>query len=239
MKNRYYPVLGLIALGCLTTARADQVLLSDDFSGTTLNTLLWTTILPFSQSSVVQDNGLTTTGRGILVTAGQAPASYEITGDFTMLNDDEHFNIDFRSNLTPETDTPYYELEGIYVQFSNDGDQISIQEVTPTQFIFLAETNYTLTTGTDYSFAITDDGYNITLAVDGVDLLTASSSYDPGANIAFYSREFPDTGTEIHDITISSVPDSGLGLWTVAATFIGLCGLAFLRRSVGRDQKVA
>jgi hypothetical protein len=62
--------LGILILAILGARLSGQVLLNDNFSGGSLDTGKWQTILPTGSSSISQSGGvLTTTGRGILATA--------------------------------------------------------------------------------------------------------------------------------------------------------------------------
>jgi hypothetical protein len=208
----------VLTLVCAASLPA-QVLLTDDFSGTSLDTSKWSTILPTGSSSVVQNNGsLTTTGRGILATANQFSTPYVISGAFTMLNDFEHFNIVTRTDLSASS---YYERPGILVSFSNDGDEISIQRYTSSSDSpALALASFALTTGQSYSFSITDTGSAVTLAINGADELSAASTFGTGDYIAFYSREFPSTATQIDALAITAIPEP--------STFAGMAGLTAL-----------
>jgi hypothetical protein len=220
--------LALAILGSLSATRADTILLSDDFSGASLDATKWTAILPYSSSSVVQSGGTaTTTGRGILATVDGYSEPYVINGAFTMLADWEHFNIAFRTDLST-TGAPYYEVRGTLVSFSNDSNEISIQErYTASDWNRIANISFNLNTGQTYFFRITDTGSEISLAVNGITELTAQSAYSTGDQIAFYSREFPFTATSIDTITITSVPDAGI---TVLYLGLTLPLLAFLNR---------
>jgi len=232
MKNLPFLILGLIGTVLVPSAAlADNIYFTDNFSGTSVNPAYWQTILPLSTSSVVEGGGVvTTTGRGVLATANQYTAPYQITGDFTMLTSDEHFNISLRTGLTTDGTDSFFEEQGLIVSFAQDGQEVSIQEYTsPTDWNQIALANYSFQVGQEYSFGIIDTGTSISLSVDGVDLLSANSSFSDGSNIAFYSREFPNTATAIDDISIKAVPDSGLGLGTVAATLLGICGLGSLK----------
>lgn len=218
-------VMSIAALvGLLSVSRADSILLSDDFSGASLDSSKWTTLGP---GSVSQSGGyVTTQGRGILATVDGYNAPYVINGAFTMLDGIEHFNVAFRTDLsTPGA--PYYERAGMLVSFSNDGDQISIQRYTsPSDWNLLAVKSYALTTGLTYFFSIFDDGLNIDFSINGSHELSASSSYSTGDQIAFYSREF-GAGTKLDAVTITHVPDGGV---TALLVGMGLLGLAAQRR---------
>ncbi len=186
---------------------AGSILLSDDFSGDSIDPAKWTTVLPNGGSSVVQGGGnVTTMGRGILATTNEYFQPYVINGSFKLLNHFEHFNVAFRTDLSflPDADL-YNTLSGMFVSFSNDGNQISIQG---RGYTGISLKNYTLNTGETYFFSIFDDGTNISLSVNGVTELTANTSVSTGNHVAFYSREFSFTGTALDSVNISSVPEA-------------------------------
>ncbi|HWA25448.1 MAG TPA: hypothetical protein VG734_07300 [Lacunisphaera sp.] len=219
-------LLSLTALvGLCLTSRADSILLSDDFSGASLDTSKWQTLGP---GSVSQSGGFVTTqGRGILATQAGFNAPYVINGAFTMLDGLEHFNVAFRTDLsTPGA--PFYERAGMLVSFSNDGNQISIQRYTsPSDWDLLAVKSYTLTTGLTYFFSIFDDGTNIDFSVNGVQELSASSSYSTGDHIALLSREF-GAGSKIDAVTVARVPEAGMTGWYAGAV---ICFLWAVRKN--------
>jgi hypothetical protein len=214
-----------LLLGPMASLHANQILLSDDFSGATLDTSKWSTILPYGGSSVVQGGGVvTTTGRGILATANGYSTPYAILGVFTMLNDWEHFNVSFRTDLSTAGPGSALERSGLMVSFSNDGNELSIQRYTSaTDWAQLAVKNFALVTGEPYFFSITDTGADITLAVNGVDELTASSTYSTGNHIAFYSREFSSAATSIDAVTVVGVPEVGVTAFYLGLAILGLC----------------
>ena len=189
-----------------------QVLLTDDFSGGSLETTKWTTILPNSSSSVIQSAGvITTTARGILGSVTSFTAPFSVSGSFTMLSELEHFNVVVRSDLSAGD---FGERRGIFASFTNDGNQISLQRYnSAVDWDLLDLKSYTLTTGQQYSFELIDYGSTVTLAINGVLELTGTSSYSTGDHIGFYSREFSNTATAIDAVTVSrvqtSVPDTG------------------------------
>jgi hypothetical protein len=228
-------VLAALA-GLFSISRADSILLSDNFSGPSLDTTKWQTILPYGQSSITQAGGeLTTSGRGILATVDGFSDPYVINGAFEMNSGLEHFDIALRSDLSEFGN--YAERSGLIVTFVHDGQGISIQEYptgpdSGTSVIQLASTGengYNFISGQTYFFSILDYGTGISLAVNGVDVLSAATTYGTGDHIALYSREFPDTSTSIDAITISSVPEMGM---TLGYLVCGLTGLTTIRRKL-------
>jgi hypothetical protein len=200
-----------IVLTFLAPFTASPQSLFDNFNGTSVNSSLWNVALPFSQSQVIESGGyLTTTGRGTLETVQGFNSPYTISGSVTLNNADEHFSTVLRTDLSVwPPDAQYHELNGINVVFSADGDQISIQQFTPGQQnpIFLALTSYSFVVGQPYDFTITDDETDITLSIDGTELLSGTSTYAAGDQIAFESREFSTTSSRLDFVQISPVPE--------------------------------
>lgn len=214
----------VLVLGSALTA-SSQILLTDDFSGGSLDTSKWTTDLPFGGSTVVQNGGLlTTTGRGKLVTVSGYSSPYEISGTFTMNHADEHFLVGFRTSLS--TIDGYATTSGMFVEFSNDGDNISIQGVGYSP-VASDHKGYSLVTGQSYSFVISDTGTQIAVSINGVTEITATTTNATGNKLAFYSREFSSTSTSIDSLTVTAIPEPGTYAAIVGAL---LFGVAVLRR---------
>ncbi len=200
-------------IGALTSGRASTVLLNDTFSGSSLDASLWQTILPNGSSSVTQSGGgLTTTARGILGSVAGFSGPLTLSGTFTLLNDSEHFKIVLRSDLT--STGSYDERTGLIVAFANDGDNVSIQELTNpmANWQLIAATGnggYRLTTGVPYAFSIVDTGTSVSVSLNGAPVVSANTTWSTGNHIGFYSREFAGTGTRLDEVTVTSpVPDT-------------------------------
>jgi hypothetical protein len=209
----------LAILAVLPFALSAQVLLTDDFNDASIDSGKWSVILPYGGSSVTANGSvLTTTGRGILASVASFSAPYTITGTFIMHHEWEHFNIVLRSDLSAPATGSYNERTGIIVTFVNDGDGISIQQYpTGSDWAQLASTGgngYALITGQPYSFSITDTGTRVNVAVNGVDVVSANSTFSTGNHIGFYSREFGSTATSIDFITVTDLTDPNLTIET-------------------------
>ena len=207
--------VGILSLACLylSLIQATAQSLYDDFSGTSVNTNLWNVSLPFGQSQVAEGGGfLTTTGRGTLSTVAAFSAPYTISGSVELNNSYEHFGTTLRSDLVATTASglsQYDVLTGIYVEFSADGNQVSIQEIDqgdPNPPI-LVETNFAFTIGLLYDFAITDTGTAVSLDINDSELVSADTIFSTGNQIAFQSREFDDTSSSIQYIDIAPTPE--------------------------------
>lgn len=221
MKTRVLFTALSLAISSWASVQA-QTLVSDTFSGGTIDGAKWTTVLPTGSSSVVQSSGVvTTTGRGILATVSAFTSPYSISGTFSMLSDVEHFNIVFRTDLSTAGSGSSYERAGMLVSFSNDGNEVSIQRfASASDWALLSSASYLLTTNQSYDFVISDYGNLITVAVNGTSLLSASNSYATGGKVGFYSREFASTATAIDSVSIAAIPEPG-----TYATLAGLFAL--------------
>ena len=201
----------LFGLLFLAVPLSGQVILTDNFNTGSLDSSKWTTSLPFGSSTVVQSGGFaTTTGRGILESVIGYSSPYAMSGSFTMNDANEHFDIYFRTDFSviPSSNNT---LTGMFVEFSNDGDQISIQGqgFSPTFSTPSDHKSYSLTTGQSYAFTITDNGTDISVSINGVVELTASTTNATGNKFAFSSREFASTSTSIDAITVTAIPEPG------------------------------
>ena len=234
MKHLLRPIL-LSAV--LSAANAATISVTDDFNGPSLNNSNWNTILPYGSSNVVQSGGaVTTTGRGILATVAQFGPTLTISGAFTMQHDLEGFVVAFRTDLSPlpEADL-FHTLSGMFLAFANDVDQISIQGrgFSPQGSTPQSHINYTLTTGQTYFFTITDTGTDISVSINGVPQLFASTPVSTGGHVAFYSREFAITSTQLDAVSIvgQTVPDGGRTIGLLALALVGMGAMRMRRTS--------
>lgn len=201
-------------------------LLFDDFNDGSIDPVKWTTDLPYAGSSVTESSGsLTTQTRGLLGTVDSFTGQYSVSGTFTMNDNFEHFKVVLRSDFSSAGGAT--ERSGILVAFSNDGDQLSIQEDAQIKEL----KSFTLTTGQSYDFEIIDYGTSIAFFVDGAEQLTYISSYSTGDKIGIYSREFAGTSSSIDGIAISTVPEP-----TMAGLFLGISALIIATKR--RESKV-
>jgi len=123
MKNSHFLFVGLGALSLLPFSHADQTLLSDNFSGTSLNTSLWTAITPFSDSSVaVANNNLILTNRGQVLSNQSFPTDIDLSLAFEFTGSEyDSFTIATRTNGTETNGSA--EFDGaIFVKFRITSD---------------------------------------------------------------------------------------------------------------------
>jgi hypothetical protein len=202
--------------------------LYDDFSGTSVNTSLWTVEDPFSDSSAIEGGGdLTINNRGGLLTQSGFSTPFEINGSFAFTGN-VHDLFSFVIETTGSTLYPYGTYaNGIRFNWAKESDTgvleniVSIDQITggnPADDVNLALGNYDFNFNQFYNFEITYDGTNIALYFGNMDtpLLTATDSTPQAGNqIGFYNREGAAAGSsisagsqvQIQYISIQTVPE--------------------------------
>lgn len=211
-------LLSILSLAYVLVAHADTIV--TDFSQP-IDPSQWETRLPYDGSTFTawgapQDasrikqgqTGINLINRAMLSTAMELTMPYAVSGSFTMLSECEHFNIALRTDMSITGICS--ELTGVIVTFTNDGNGISIEEygtdqdglMTVNQIATTGRWMYDLRENRIYDFSISDDGFNISLDVNGINLLNTTSFFGTGDHLAAYSREFGD-GTILHDASIT------------------------------------
>ncbi len=210
-----------------------QTLLTDSFTGGTVDSTKWQTLLPFGGSSVTQSGGtVTLTERGTLLTQASFSGSIIISGSFTMNDHFEHFKVAARTDGSIPAGNGFAERTGIVFAFSNDGDQISIQQFSANgSTSILAVTSYSMTTGQSYDFTATLTGTSLALSVNGVALLSATDSTSTGNQIALFSRSGFGTSTSVDSISVSAIPEP--------STYAAVSGIMVLAAGIWRRRKTA
>jgi len=201
------PFVALLGL-CLASLNG-QTYLSETFSGGTVNSSNWQTLLPFGSSSVSQSGGFVTlTDRGTLLSQSTFSGAVSISGTFTLNSDLEHFKIAARTDGSIPSGNSFAERTGIIFAFSNDGDQISIQQFSANgSTSILALASYNLVAGQSYNFTATLISSLLTLSVDGVTQLSATDSTSTGNQIALFSRSGFGASTSVDSISVSAIPE--------------------------------
>lgn len=218
----------ILALGVSNLCHA-EILVNDSFDGHAIDESAWETMLPFDGSLVGISSGLVTlTDRGTLFTRDHFAGPLQISGSFTLNSALEHFKIAVRSDATIPSGNSFAERTGIVFAFSNDGDQISIQQFSSDgSGAMLALESYALQSGVSYDFTIrlVDDW--LSLAINGFDEISASSDYATGGRIGFFSREGFGSSTSLDFIEISSIPEPST--WGVLGGIVCF-GIAVMNR---------
>jgi hypothetical protein len=227
----------------LNTSLFGQVLLNDDFSGTSVDTSLWTVGLPESDASVTEGNGyVALENAGRITTQMSMPPSYEIYGSFLMANNPyDNMKVVLRSNGTTYNNSR--ESAGIAFQFNVENDtgetynNLRIFSIgNPAGDFTTPAVTASLTLNTWHTFRITDDGLNLNLYYDGSSTpsVSAQSTFSVGNLVTIYNREGAGAGsyisangiTEIDSLEIIQVPEPSIG----AIIFLGLLPLIGLQK---------
>ena len=219
----------VLTFALLSTLRAD-VLLTDSFDGSSIDSSNWNINLPFATSQAYVSNGkFVTYDRGIITsTATFNPyiQPYVVEGVFTPENWNTVFCVTLRSNGA--LDIPSSESLGIRVGFWSS--PMPGVTVTPV-FLNNSGSNVSssipsLANGVSYDFAITDFGNKISVAINGSEVVVADiNDYTSGGSISLFSSQ-QYVLNKLDVIKVNSVHEpSALSLLAV-----GLGGLAILRR---------
>lgn len=216
-----------------------QVLLTDDFNDSSIDSGKWTTQTPYEDSEVIEDSGyLQVQNRGRLTSVLNFTTPYVISGSIQLSNNEfTNAKIVIRSD---NGSIGAAEMKGIAIQFRVKGDvgEFPSQLAIYTNGDSLEYWGYT-STSTDfildtwYSFEIRDLGSSVELYWNGASTatLTLYSSYSVGNEIGFYNREGAAAGSGISadgmarldSITITAVPEPA----TYAVIF-GIMALGFV-----------
>lgn len=202
-------LLPLLALGLLASTEArSAALVTDHFDDDSVDASLWGTILPNGNSAITEANGELTTGsRGILYSLDSYTSPLKIDLEVTLNSDLEHFKTFIRSNVA-DGGVGSGERSGVIVALSNDGNQISIQEIGAGGAAIIAQKSFLLVSARQYGLSIRDDGSAVELWIDGSLELTANTTFGTGQQIGFYSREFAGTSSSVDQFSLSGAPDS-------------------------------
>jgi hypothetical protein len=246
MKNLYSLTLGLIAFGCSHTVYADQVLLSDTFGGTSLDTSNFQALTPVAGASVAVNNGLILTDGGAVLTLSgfsndiQIDLGFEFTG-----TQFDSFKIFFGTTGDITNNSGVFD-EGLFASFrmmsdptdpagTNDNVSLYYDDYPTTSGLFGSST-FAMTTDTLYNIRIDEIGSNISLYVDDftTPILTATTTDSFGELIGLENRQGAASGSSISEgsqvtvdyLTVTGVPDAGSTILELGLS-ISLLGLFY------------
>ncbi len=221
-----------------------QTVLNDNFSGTAINTNLWTVITACCGSEMYQANdNAVFVNSGKLVSKAQLPAQYVVQGTFQLAgNSYDQFLIAIRSSGAY---VPYQLKDGIQIRFQvRSGDQGS----AGVQNIIIVDTsgtstnaNFPLEMNTYYPFTIVDTATNVVLYFDGstTPILTMNTTNRSGNLLGMQNREGACCGSYISDGSITelqsiSIEATNLFIYTaVELDFFALAGQTYQLQGSG------
>ena len=185
-----------------------QSILSDNFNGSTINSSLWQTSTPFSDSSITEGGGNAVfQNRGRLLSNASLPTDIDITGSFEFSGSiHDSFRVVTRTDGTTSNPPGYFDLGiGFGFEIENDlgsttGNIFIVHDGYPGPSDYdLARGTYSISLDTFYNFRITDDGNNLALYIGDLatPLLTATDSSVYGNQLGLYNREGTGGGSSI------------------------------------------
>jgi hypothetical protein len=213
----------LLAMLYCTTLKAD-VLLTDSFDGSTIDSTKWTAYRPQVGSQVFESGGnLVMQMRGGVDSVMTLPNELQVEGGFRFTGYEDHFAVVLRSDLSIANG--YYEKTGIRVSFQDNSQTLRIQELGSGINNEIAFTYYTLNRNADYTFKIVDQNNIVSLYLNGDSspVVQATTLFRPGSFISFYDRENPGNETQLQYVAVSSVPEpSSLSLLALGGLLVVL-----------------
>ena len=213
----------IAALLCSASLKAD-VLLTDSFDGSSIDSTKWTAYRPQGGSQVFESGGnLVMQMRGGVDSVMALPNELQVEGGFRFTGYEDHFAVVLRSDLSIANG--YYEKTGIRVSFQDNSQTLRIQELGSGINNEIAFTFYTLNRNTDYTFKIVDQNNTVSLYLNGDSspLVQATTFFRPGSFISFYDRENPGNETQLQYVAVSSIPEpSSLSLLALGGAVVAL-----------------
>ncbi len=225
----------LLLLACFVTLRlSGQTLLTDDFSGGSLDTGKWQVTAPMADSLMYASAGNAVFfQRGTLISQADFSPGIQITGSFAFTGGvHDGFWIPLRTDGTVLA--PHYNFQSnIYVGFnrqgSDNGDKVGIENIyiaAGTAPAFIG--SFSFTQGASYDFKIVDDGTQITLFLADLNspFGSASTTERDGYKLGLQNRGtvpwFPTTDNEVRlsSFTVTAIPEP--------STFAAVAGLLAL-----------
>ena len=186
-----------------------EVLLTDSFEGSTLDSAKWEALFPFSDSSIsVQEGYLSSLNRGIILSKAQFVNPITVSGNFNLKYSHSLFQIILRSDGQYTSDLPYGVVNGVTVGFMNG--VVWVDEYGISNVGHLWDDYRNIGLDVFQSFSISDNGFEISVSLNGNQLFSVSTSFSPGSKVAFFGREnvYGPDRTDIGQIEIVPEPSS-------------------------------
>jgi hypothetical protein len=240
MKTKLFSFL---ALCLLLSCKAQAQILYDDFNGSSINTSLWQTSTPFSDSSITESGGSAVfQNRGRIITINALPTVLDITGSFEFTGNihDSFYVMTRTDGISTQPWGGFDHGIGFGFEIQNDlGQTANNIWITDNDYSVssadLTRGTYSLSLNTLYNFRITDNGNNLALYIGDLTtpLLTASDSSVYGNQVALNNREGTGGGSSISAgsmvkldyLNIQAVPEPS----TAWLALVGGLGASFLR----------
>lgn len=215
-----------------------QTLLSDSFSGSSLNASNWTARTPFSDSSVTVSGGVVSlaNGAGFISNATYTtPIRIDFSFAFTGGNYDS-FRVYDRADQFNGNGYGLTHGVGVSFRVQEDTGNLSGNIALEAYGVTLSTGTMSLTANTYYTFSLVDDGTNLSFYVNGsaTPFLTGSSTDHFGNKVGTFNREGAGNGSSISAgsvssldyLTVTAVPEPAA--WGAVA---GLCAVGVALRA--------
>ena len=250
MKNHPSLILGLAVSIGSSTAIAGQILLSDTFSGSSLNTTNWIARTPVPGSSVAVNDGLILTDGGDVLTQSGFPETIQIDMSFEFTGTQyDSFALVTRTDGSLVPDSVQF-TSGIIARFrmmSDPSDPAGktnnvdlYVENSPNDPIQLGIGTFAMTQDQTYNIELLETDSAVSLFINdfSTPFLSGPTTSSFGGLIGLNNREGAAAGSGISEgsqvtvesFSVSTVADSKIALGIVAPIFLGLCYFAFLGR---------
>lgn len=194
-----------------------EVLFTDSFDGSAVDSGKWKIILPPDYGShvgaaVSQSNGaLRLSNLGHAFAEAAPYLEYEVNGTFRLSNNYDIFGITLRSNavLSRWPSGDYGPADGILVLFWAESGVITISNGNQSADVIY---NIGFPPNTDFRFRIFDSGTTVHTYINDALVASFNSSYSPGSKVGFFSREggtvLPTQTVSLLDVSIIPEPSS-------------------------------
>ena len=200
------------------------ITITDDFNDGVFDTSKWNATLPFAESSFSESGGKLTLNNRAIISTNAELATATFSGQM-MSSRYDIVRFATRTSLTP-LDLYFNEIDGVHFSWHFDSNTIAIEEASGAT---LALASYAFNAGQYYDFVISDDGINLAWSINGVQQLTATSSYSSGSDfLAIYNREvnrgwgIPSTSS-FDSLTIVGTPEPTRAMLLLAGLLTIVC----------------